>query len=96
MAFKLHYFQVDTAPAVFAILIWGFLSNFYKQNKNGSGNSTIGVCYHQNQIFDDQPHSALPGVSLSKLDTCERTDAGGAIPDQLQPSLASLGWLGLQ
>lgn len=76
VAFKLHYFQVDTAPVVFGILIWGFLSNFHKQNKSGSGNSTIRVCYHQNQIFDDQPHSALPGVSLSKLDTRERTDAG--------------------
>lgn len=74
----------------------GFLSNFHKQNESGSGSSTIRVCYHQNQIFDDKPHSAPPGVSLSKLDPCERTDAGGDVPDQSQPSLAALGWLELQ
>lgn len=93
VAFKLHYFQVDTAPMVFGTLIWGFLSNFHKQNKSGSGNSTIRVCYHQNQIFDDQPHSAPPGVSLSKLDTRERTDAGELSRTNCNPASHHLvGW----
>jgi hypothetical protein len=92
VVFKLHYFQVDTAGAhgAFGVLTWGFLSNFHKQNKSDTGNGTIRTCYHQSQIFDDLPHSARLGVSLSKLNTCARTAAGGAVSDQPQPSLASL------
>lgn len=74
--------RLTGAHGVFGVLTWGFLSNFHKQKKSDSGNSTIRVCYHQSQIFDGQPHSARLGVSLSKLDTCARTDAGGAVSDQ--------------
>lgn len=82
MALSFIISRLTGAHGVFGVLTWGFLSNFHKQKKSDSGNSTIRVCYHQSQIFDGQPHSARLGVSLSKLDTCARTDAGGAVSDQ--------------
>lgn len=100
LVFKLHYLQVDRAGAhgAFGVLTWGFLSNFHKQNKSDSGNGTIRTCYHQSQIFDDQPHRTRLGVSLSKLNTCApHRCLGSCLRAAANPaSHHSLGWLELQ